>query len=68
MRVEGICDLSPNREIDCSLYNEMGICLACTNNTYPVTVVLDKFNDRLEGPRRYIPGKIIILILIISYY
>lgn len=57
MRVEGVCDLSPNREKDCSKYSEMGICLECTNNTYPVTIVLDKFGDRFTDPQRYTPCK-----------
>jgi hypothetical protein len=57
MRVEGICVLSPNREKDCATYNEMGLCVACTNDTYPVTVVLDKVVDRLNGTNRYTPGR-----------
>ena len=57
LRVEGVCELSPNREKNCSKYSEMGICLECTNSTYPVTIVLDKFGDRFIDPERYSPGK-----------
>ena len=55
-RVEGVCELSPNRERNCAVYTSMGLCLACANNTYPVTVVLDESQDRLEGLDRYLPG------------
>ena len=55
MRVQGTCVLSPNRELNCATYNEMGLCMACTNDTYPVTVVLDSIVDRLTGSDRFTP-------------
>lgn len=56
MRVEGTCVLSPNREKNCVKYNEMGLCLECSNNTFPETVILDANGDRLGQSDRYTPG------------
>lgn len=51
----GICHLSPNKEKNCYSFDDNNMCIACTNNTFPVKILFNEELDRLFTHNKYYP-------------